>query len=205
MSYSADPDVFEVFSTVLTTLGTYARDTWEGSAGGVGNGAGDAGVPALDFPFVCERGYVNAGFGVPAQVGWMRHHVLYCADHTYGENKCKRHPVVEPGILAAFQLGGPEAVRTTRELQIRGRFDKQVWQLWSSIVGKFRDAVVEYDRALEANEQAGAPGWPHGRNVQLAAVPVGKSFIGGEVQLVGQTITVQIRPGARRRSRKKGL
>lgn len=142
----------DVFAKLIPELALHARDA-DVNPSFIGGAIG----PYVRHPFICERGVVVCGLEPYADIRAMCRGLLECDRHSFvdegkgGERArcCRRHPVVSDGLLAAFSLGGPEAVVTGRLVPNRPQsYYPEVWEHWQRVLTAFTKAVCEYERSL---------------------------------------------------------
>lgn len=114
----------------------------------------------VHHPFVCAEGYVYGQVTKSAAVQSVAVELPRCTIHTEVEDRfyvaglrttkkhvCTRHPVIEPDILAAFLVGGPEAVASTHVTEQTFRpsrkraFNEDVYRTWMGALASFKDVI----------------------------------------------------------------
>ncbi len=154
-----EANVSDAFRKVVSHLALTARDMNNAttSAALMSNQlAQRSKITEVPHPFVCEKGYVRNDLSPNIDLSIMVREVTICYAHTYEDLRpkpgecCRLHPVVDDGQLAAYALGGPEAVATSETTRQRHGFDPKVFDAWSRFMASFALAVREHDRKLDA-------------------------------------------------------
>jgi hypothetical protein len=146
-----EEQVRQVFGKVVSHLALYARSTtmtpadgWyqELLGGTLGN---ERPLTLINHPFVCQRGAVRADVAPGLDLATLRRDVTVCPAHTYARGEpggCAMHPVVAAGDLAAWALGGPDAV-----VRRKGSgWSSQVFDAWRHTLVNFSNAITLFDK-----------------------------------------------------------
>lgn len=187
-------NVYDTFQKVLAFCGLWARSDSVYDPLGPSSWSfvafASPGPTLVPHPFVCERGYVRADVEPAVEVGVMITDLVVCKTHSYealgsAAERCRMHPVVDAGQLAAWALGGVEAVRTRQTPRTRHGYDKHVYQAWEAMTGHFRKAVLEHD-------------------ARLAQADKGVLNVGAHVTIKGldKHIVIKVRPNERRKRKR---
>lgn len=144
-----DTDPLAVFSKVIGFLALYARDLTAGvyrDEDLVNLELNDGIDTTVQWPFICQRGTIRHNVRPPVDIGAMVRTVQRCNLHSYGDGpKCKMHPVVDDGIIAAYMLGGPDAVSG---MQAKWAYAPHVYQAWVGVLTHFGHMIIAHDRRL---------------------------------------------------------
>lgn len=145
-----ETDPLDVFSRVISHLALYARDlsakvyeSEELVSLELNNGIDTT----VQWPFICAYGHVRHDVKPPIDVGGMVRNVMRCGLHSYdpGGPTCKLHPVCDDGIIAAYMLGGAEAVVG---MQAKWAYARHIFTAWRAVLDSFAHTIIAHDKRM---------------------------------------------------------
>lgn len=147
-------DQIGIFAKLLSEMALYARDMASHLYQGQALASGSFDAMQLEFddtdttlghPFICEKRSVSV-CKPPIDVHAMVRDAAQCQLHTYvGSRPCRRQPVCDDGLLAAFALGGLGAIAYGKHPV---GYSKNVQEYWGTYLDSFVETIVTHDKRL---------------------------------------------------------